>query len=271
MRISNFELYRDLLHRHTGLVLPAEKSYLLDSRLTPVARRWGYPTLEGMTLALRGVPDNGLVTSIVEAMIHDETSFFDAIECFYAIADTLTPSLMQGRGRRNRKLRFWSAGCSTGQEPYSLAMLIKGMEVKLKGWNVEILGTDLSTSALRRAETGDYTQFEVQRGLPVRYLVRYFDEVGDLWRLHDDIRNLVRFAPFNLLDPMDDLGLFDVILCRNVLPSFAPQARASVLSHMAEHLAGDGFLLLGEHERLDGMESLFKPMTHICPGLFAPV
>jgi chemotaxis protein methyltransferase CheR len=266
MRISDFELYRDLLYRHSGLSLTADKSYLLDSRLTPVARRWGYPTLDGMTLSLRGVPENKLVEAIIEAMINDETSFFRDIECFFALRDIVIPFLMKNRGK-NRKLRIWCAGCSSGQEAYSVAMILRDMEPQLKNWKVEILGTDLSGQAIRKARAGDYTQFEVQRGLPVQRLMQHFDEAGDFWRLRDDIRNLVRFEQFNLLEPMDDLGLFDIILCRNVMASFEPETRTSILSRMAGHLAQDGILLLGAGETLNGLKTPFKPLDS-CPGLF---
>ncbi len=267
MRISDFELYRDLLHRYSGLSLAAEKSYLLDSRLTPVARRWGYPTLESMTLTLRGVPETPLVESIIEAMITDETSFFRDIEYFFALRDRLVPFLIKNRGK-NRKLRIWCAGCSTGQEAYSVAMILASMEFQLKNWAIDIIATDLSGQAIHKARTGDYSQFEVQRGLPIQYLLRYFDEVSDFWRIHANIRNLVRFEQFNLLEPMDDLGLFDIILCRNVLTSFEPKTKISILSRMADHLAGDGFLLLGSGETLDSLETPFKSLNlKTCPGI----
>ncbi|HEY8189175.1 MAG TPA: protein-glutamate O-methyltransferase CheR [Micavibrio sp.] len=266
MRISDFELYRDLLYRHSGLSLTADKSYLLDSRLTPVARRWGYPTLDGMTLSLRGVPENKLVEAIIEAMINDETCFFRDIECFFVLRDAVIPFLMKTRGK-NKKLRIWCAGCSSGQEAYSVAMILKDMELQLKNWKIEILGSDLSGQAIRKARAGDYTQFEVQRGLPVQRLMQHFDEVGDFWRLHDDIRNLVRFEQFNLLEPMDDLGLFDLILCRNVMASFESETRTSILSRMAGQMAEDGILLLGSGETLNGIKTPFKPLDSR-PGFF---
>lgn len=266
MKISDFELYRDLLLRNSGLSLTAEKSYLLDSRLTPVSRKWGYPTLEAMTLALRGIPDTALLNEVVEAMTTGETSFFRDMRPFNTLRDTLVPHLVKDRGR-HKHLRIWSAGCGTGQETYSIAMALKDIESKLKGWKIEILGTDISSQAIRKAATGDYTQFEVQRGLPVAHLIRHFQEMDDVWHLHDNIRNLVSFEQFNLLEPMDDLGLFDIIFCRNVLGNFENDTRAQIVERLAGQLDENGFLLLGDSESLDGLTTPFQKLDG-CPGLY---
>lgn len=266
MKISDFELYRDLLLRNSGLSLTAEKSYLLDSRLTPVSRKWGYPTLEAMTLALRGIPDTALLNEVVEAMTTGETSFFRDMRPFNTLRDTLVPHLVKDRGR-HKHLRIWSAGCGTGQETYSIAMALKDIESKLKGWKIEILGTDISSQAIRKAGTGDYTQFEVQRGLPVAHLIRHFQEMDDVWHLHDNIRNLVSFEQFNLLEPMDDLGLFDIIFCRNVLGNFENDTRAQIVERLAGQLDENGFLLLGDSESLDGLTTPFQKLDG-CPGLY---
>jgi chemotaxis protein methyltransferase CheR len=257
MKISDFELYRDLLQRYSGLSLTAERSYLLDSRLTPVARKWGYPTLDSMTLALRGVPETKLIEDVIEAMMTQDTQFFRDMKPFFALKNVMVPHFIKTRGR-NRDLRIWSAGCSTGQEPFSIAMALKEIESTMKNWRIQILGTDLSTNALTRAGTGHYSQFEIQRGLPVKDLVRHFDETDDGWTLHSDIRNMVHFEPFNILENMDDLGLFDIIFCRNVLTYFDAPKRASILSRMADQLADDGFLVLGIDENLNGLDTPFE-------------
>ncbi len=257
MKISDFELYRDLLQRHSGLSLTAERSYLLDSRLTPVARKWGYPTLDAMTLALRGVPETRLIEDVIEAMMTQDTSFFRDMKPFAALRDTMVPHFIRTRGR-NRSLRIWSAGCSTGQEAVSIAMVLKDMEATLKNWRIEILGTDISNQAIARANTGHYTQFEVQRGLPVKDLIRHFDETDDGWNLHQDVRNMVHFEPFNILDDMGDLGLFDIIFCRNVLTYFDAEKRAAILTDMGRQLADDGFLVLGIDENLNGLDTPFQ-------------
>ncbi|MBI2234608.1 MAG: protein-glutamate O-methyltransferase CheR [Micavibrio aeruginosavorus] len=258
MKISDFELYRDLLQRHSGLSLTAERSYLLDSRLTPVARRWGYPTLEAMTLALRGVPETRLVEDVIEAMMTNDTAFFRDMRPFVMLRDVILPEIVRKRGRK-RNLRIWSAGCSSGQEPFSIAMVIRELQpTLLKGWRIEILGTDLSGQMIAKAKTGHFTQFEVQRGLPVKDLISHFDETDDGWNLHDDVRNLVHFEVFNILDTMDDLGLFDLIFCRNVLTYFDAKMRSTILSSMADHLADDGFMFLGDGERIDEANTPFR-------------
>jgi chemotaxis protein methyltransferase CheR len=248
MKINDFELYRDLLQRYSGLSLPAEKTYLLDSRLTPIARKWGYPTLEAMTLALRGIPDNTLVGEVVEAMTGKDTSFFRDMVPFLALGERIIPAIIKAKGRR-RELRIWCAGCSTGQEAYSVAMVLKDQELKLKGWQVEIFATDLSAEALRKARTGNYSQFEVQRGLPISYLMKYFDELDDSWRLHDNVRNLVNFEQMNLLDSYDDIGGFDIILCRNVLGQFDENNRNKIIDKLSDSLNDNGYLLLGLDEK----------------------
>lgn len=259
MKISDFELYRDLLQRNSGLSLTADKSYLLDSRLTPVARKWGYPTLEAMTLALRGVPDHNLLSDVVEAMTTPDTGFFRDMPVFTNLRDHVIPHVMKERGRK-KQMRIWCAGCATGQEAYSIAILLKDMEKKLKGWKIEILGTDISTEALRKARTGTYTQFEVQRGLPVNYLVTYFEEKGDSWQLSEDVRLLAHFEQFNLLEPMDDLGVFDIIICRNVLSTFERGTKTQVLGRLADQLSENGFLVLGADESLNGFETPFRKL-----------
>lgn len=249
MKISDFELYRDILLRHSGLSLTQEKSYLLDSRLTPIARKSGYPTIEALTLALRGVPDGVLVHSVIESMMNTETSFFRDAGVFRIIQDSILPHIIKMRHRK-KDLRILCAGCSTGQEPYSLAMMLKSMDSSLKGWGADILAVDISADAIRRARTGEYTQFEVQRGLPVQHLINYFQEMDAGWRLHDAVAGLVTFEQFNLLDPLDDLGLFDLILCRNVLTGFEPDTKTMIIKRMAEQLDEHGILILGEGETL---------------------
>jgi chemotaxis protein methyltransferase CheR len=264
MKISDFELYRDLLLRHCGLSLTQEKTYMLISRLTPVARKHGYPTLEAMTLALRGVPDMSLVNEIVETLVETDTSFFRDTHVFHVIRDTVIPHLVKARARK-KDLRIWCAGCSTGQEAYSIAILLKDMEAHLRGWSVDIFGTDISENTLRRARTGQFSQFEVQRGLPVQSLIKWFDEIEDGWRLHPDVAGLVTFEHFNLLEPMDDLGAFDLILCRYVLEQFDPGQRATILKRMATQLDDHGVLILGEHESLTGLGDI--PLKPLIPGI----
>lgn len=257
MRISDFDLYKDFLKKRSGLTLTPDKSYLLDSRLTPVARKWGYASLDAMTLALRGMPDEKLVRDVVEAMTTNETSFFRDTKPFDMFSKTILPYLMKKRATR-KSINIWCAAASSGQEPYSLSMLLKERGAELNGWNIKIFATDISTEILDHARKGTYSQFEVQRGLPIQMLMKYFDQSGDVWTIKDEIRKMVRYEQFNLLDEMNGLGMFDVIFCRNVLIYFDEATKKGVLEKMAKRLESDGFLVLGGAETVLGITDSFK-------------
>lgn len=260
MRISDFDLYKDLLKEKSGLTLTPDKSYLLDSRLTPVARKWNYANLEVMTMALRAMPPADLIKEVVEAMTTNETSFYRDSKPFDQFRDILLPHLI--KARPSKRVRIWCAASSTGQEPYSLAMLIKENAAKLPGWNFEIIATDIDTNVLEAAKKGEYSQFEVQRGLPIQMLMKYFEQKGDRWALKQDIKSMVQYKYFNLLEPMASLGKFDIIFCRNVLIYFDRETKAKVLQNMAGLIPEDGFVLLGGAETVLGITDAFKPMDN---------
>ena len=259
MRISDFDMYRDILMKKSGLSLTPDKSYLLDSRLTPVAKKWGYPSLDALTGAMRGVPEPDLVKDVVEAMTTNETSFFRDSKPFELFSDVVLPYMAQKR-KSARKLRIWCAACSSGQEPYSLAMTILENQHLVPGWQIEILSTDLSDDILEKAASGAYSQFEAQRGLPVQLLLKYFEQRGEKWGVKDEIRKMVKFKNFNLLDDMAALGTFDIILCRNVLIYFEQATKQDILSRLAQRLAPDGFLFLGGAETVIGFSDAFQIM-----------
>ncbi len=259
MKLADFELYKSLLYDKSGLVITPDKSYLLDSRLTPIAKKWNYPTLEMMTLQLRALPDVKLVKDIVEAMTTNETSFFRDTKPFTLFQETILPHMIQARAAR-KTVRIWCAACSSGQEPYSLSMILKDKEAQLKGWRFEIVATDLSEEILAQARKATYSQFEVQRGLPIQYLMKYFTQVGENWQLKDDIKNMVKFSTFNLLDDMSRMGQFDIIFCRNVLIYFDEKNKAQILGRVEKQLDKDGFLLLGGAETVLGITDKFVPM-----------
>ncbi len=169
------------------------------------------------------------------------------------------PAMEKARGSR-KKLRIWCAAASTGQEPYSLAILLKEAGFKYKDWNIEIVGTDICTKVLEKAKAGKYSQFEVQRGLPIQLLVKYFQQEGDVWQLSDDIRSMVKFRPFNLLEGFLGLGSFDIIFCRNVLIYFDRETKGDVLNRMRRTLSNDGVLFLGAAETVLGITDAFKPI-----------
>lgn len=260
MRINDFDLYKDLLKEKSGLTLTPDKSYLLDSRLTPVARKWNFANLEAMTMAMHGVPSANLIKDVVEAMTTNETSFFRDSKPFDQFRDVILPHLM--KTRTGKRVRIWCAASSTGQEPYSLAMMIKEQAAKMPGWTFEIVATDIDTTVLESAKKGEYSQFEVQRGLPIQMLMKYFEQKGDRWSLKQDIRSMVQFKHFNLLEPMAALGKFDIVFCRNVLIYFDRETKAKVLQNMAGVLPEDGFVFLGGAETVLGVTDAFKPMDN---------
>ncbi|MCC6598496.1 MAG: protein-glutamate O-methyltransferase CheR [Alphaproteobacteria bacterium] len=259
MKISDFDLYKDLLKEKSGLSLTQDKAYLLESRLSPIAKKWGFESLDAMSVKLRGVPDRNLVNDIVEAMTTNETSFFRDTRPFDLFRDTVLPYMKQARGTR-RKLRIWCAASSSGQEPYTLAILLKEAAAQFPGWSFEIVATDISTEILAQAKEGIYSQFEVQRGMPVTLLLKYFTQNGDKWQLNSDIRQMVRFDQFNLLDSMLRLGSFDIVYCRNVLIYFDEKTKSKVLNGIAAQLESDGYLFLGGAETVLGLTDAFKPL-----------
>lgn len=267
MKISDYELYKSLLKDKSGLELPPEKSYMLDSRLLPVAKKWGYPTLSAMTMTLYGVPETELVQDITEAMVNHETSFFRDYDVFKVLADFVLPYFKTHR-KNAKSLRIWSAGCSSGQEPYSIAMKIMENDHLFSGKNVEIIATDLSNALLEKAETGTYDQFEIQRGLPAKMLLNYFESRGQKkWEIKKEIRRMVSFERQNLLENFDHLGDFDIIFCSHVLENFDKETKASILDRMTDHLPEDGFIIMAEEPDLDNLTDEIKPLKG-CSGLY---
>lgn len=231
----------------SGLVLSPDKAYLVTSRLTPVAEAHGCKSVDELIAALTLNRDSRLKQDVIEAMTTNETSFFRDVTPFEKFKSVILADLLERR-RSKKSLRILCAAASSGQEPYSLAMILAEMGPQLADWRVEILGVDLDTKILKRAEEALYTQFEVQRGLPVQMLMKYFDRVDQSWRLKPAIRSKVKFRTCNLLEPFTDLGQFDVIFCRNVLIYFDAATKRNVLERLANQVAGDGYLVLGGAE-----------------------
>ncbi|MCF8496349.1 MAG: protein-glutamate O-methyltransferase CheR [Alphaproteobacteria bacterium] len=262
MRTPDFDIYKDLLRERSGLFLTPDKSALLEARLSPVARKWGFESLEAMTAALKENPDPHLIIRIVEAMATPDSSFFRDGRPFDYFRETILPRLMDSR-KKERALNIWCAAAASGQEPYSLALILKELEEgPLAGWEIRILATDISTETLQQAGQGVYSQFEMQRGLPIRFLLNHFTQEGEKWRLHDDIRRMVEYRYFNLLDSMTDMGKFDAVFCRNVLTLFEDTRKKDVLERLALQIEPGGFLALGTSENADTLPGLFTP----CPG-----
>ncbi|NNG06003.1 MAG: protein-glutamate O-methyltransferase [Inquilinus sp.] len=259
MQADNFEVLQKLLKQRSGLVVSPEKAYLLESRLMPVARKWSVKGLDELVALVRAKRDEKLLQDITEAMTTNESSFFRDTRPFDQFKSVVLPQLMEQRASR-RHLRIWCAAASTGQEPYSLAMVLHEERVRMNGWRVEILGTDLSTEVLDKARDGVYSQFEIQRGLPITYLVKYFRQDGDKWLLSPEIRQMVDYRPFNLLEDPTALGRFDIVFLRNVLIYFDRPDKASILGRVAKLMPSDGVLYLGGAETVFGISDRFKPV-----------
>jgi len=266
---ADYDFLRAFLKQRSGLAITVDKHYLIDSRLMPLARRRGFAELSELVHALRLGRDEALAVEVVEAMTTNETLFFRDRLPFEHFKTFVMPQLLQARSH-TRRIRIWCAAAATGQEPYSLAMALKEMGGALDGYRVDILATDLSQAVLSKARAGRYSQFEVQRGLPIQMLLKYFSKSGDHWQIRPDIRSMVAFRPFNLLDDLSPLGLFDFILCRNVLFYFDQATRADLFARLRAVTAPDGYLVLGSAETIMGLTSAFAPVDGR-RGLYAPV
>ncbi|MGY4629740.1 chemotaxis methyl-accepting protein methylase/chemotaxis response regulator CheB [Bradyrhizobium sp. USDA 4486] len=256
---ADYDYLRKFLKERSGLDLSADKQYLVESRLLPLARKASLSGIPDLVLKIRN-GDGRLATDVVEAMTTNETFFYRDKIPFDHLRETILPGLIQARAAR-KSLRIWSAASSTGQEPYSIAMCVKEMGAALAGWRIEIIATDLSQEVLEKSKAGVYSQFEVQRGLPIQHLMKYFTQVGELWQLNADIRAMVQFRQLNLLQDFSHLGTFDVIFCRNVLIYFDQDTKAVIFERMAKGLEADGTLLLGAAESVVGITDAFRPIT----------
>jgi chemotaxis protein methyltransferase CheR len=265
---EDFDFLRKLLKERSGLVLAAEKQYLAESRLLPLARRHGMSTLAELIGALKGQGAPALASNVVDAMTTNETFFFRDKVPFDQVRDVVLPALIAARAREKR-IRIWCAAASTGQEPYSIAMTLKGMEAALAGFRVDILATDLVGDVLERAKAGIYSQFEVQRGLPIQMLVKHFRQVDEAWQIVPELRNMVQFRTLNLLNDFSPLGRFDLVFCRNVLIYFDQPSKTQVLERLARQIPDDGYLILGAAETVVGLTDAFKPMQER-RGLYMP-
>ena len=268
MTPADFDFVRGLLKRRSGLMLSADKQYLLESRLLPVARKAGFDSLSGLIGALKADKTELLATAVVEAMTTNELFFFRDKVPFDNLRTTALPALQAAR-RHSRALRIWCAAAASGQEPYSLAMALSEMDGRFAGWQIEVIATDISNPILEKARQGLYSQFEVQRGLPIQLLIKYLSQDGEMWQITPEIRAMVKYRQFNLLSDFSDLGTFDLIFCRNVLIYFDQETKVNVLDRLAEVIAGDGYLVLGAAETVVGLTDSFK----VCPqsrGLYTP-
>jgi chemotaxis protein methyltransferase CheR len=256
----------DFINRSAGIVLTTEKAYFIEARLSPVLREENIATIEDlMARAERG--DRRLAQRIVDALTTNETFFFRDKTPFDHFRNIIIPELISRRPP-GKTIRIWCAACSSGQEPFSLVMILDEMKAQLGSRSVEIHASDISEAILNKAKSGTYNQFEVQRGLPTKMLLQYFEKVGDNWKISQDVVRRVNFFKFNLLDEPRALGQFDIVFCRNVLIYFDRPTRSKIFTRIADRLAPDGFMMLGGAESTFGVTDRFtshpkERMVHI--------
>ncbi|MCL2473591.1 MAG: protein-glutamate O-methyltransferase CheR [Alphaproteobacteria bacterium] len=256
MKQEDFDLFSTLVYKRSGIVLSKEKTYLLEARLTSVARKYNLASIEELAKVFREMRKEEIAFDITEAMTTNESFFFRDQKPFTILKNVILPYMMNAR-QSTKRIRIWSAASSGGQEAYSIAIVCQ--EIAAAGWNFEIIGTDLSREMVIKAKSGIYSQFEVQRGLPVNILVKYFTQVsGDKWQINQNIRNMVSFKEANLLSDSSGMGVFDVVFCRNVLIYFDVKTKTRVLSDIANMTAKDGYLILGGAETVMGISDKFK-------------
>jgi chemotaxis protein methyltransferase CheR len=266
MTPGDFEFVCRLVRERSGVILDG-KEYLVDARLTPVVRRRELGSISELVEQLRARPDNGLAAEVVEAMVTTETSFFRDLHPFETLRTTVLPELIEKR-RAERRLAVWFAACSTGQEPYSFALLIRERFPELLNWRLELLATDVSAEALKRAREGKYSQLEVNRGLPAATLVRFFRQHGQTWELDEGVRRMVEFRELNLVRPWPSLPRFDLVFLRNVMIYFDVDAKKSILGRVARLLRPDGYLLLGGAETTLNLDDSFRRVERLKGGFY---
>lgn len=252
---QEFAYVSDLVRRHSAIVLETGKEYLVEARLLPLARQAGIPTVSEYVNRAQLRPEPDTQDKIVDALTTNETSWFRDGEPFQAIADGVLPELIPARSA-NRVIRVWSAACSSGQEPYSLAMVLQ--ESLPAGWSYEILATDISQEMLRRAESGRFTQLEINRGLPAKMLVRHFERDGTHWLVSGGLRRNISFKRLNLAVPLPPLPQFDIVFLRNVLIYFNVETKRQVLDRVSAVMRPDGWLFLGSAETTIGIDDRFE-------------
>lgn len=252
---DNYRFLQEHVYSQVGIVLENDKHYLFESRLAPIVRQHGLKSINELCALLRGKRDNAIGHQVVEAMTTNETYFFRDPAQYEAIRTVLLPKLLEDR-RDSGKLRFWSAAASTGQEAYSLAMMLLSDD-RLKDWSIQILGTDFSSKVVERARTGIYQQVEINRGLPAPLLVKHFHRCGLDWQISEPVRRLTRFETIDLRKSMRTLGPFDLVFCRNVMIYFDNETKRNIMKELHGTLFRGGWLLLGGAETAVGLEERF--------------
>lgn len=266
---AEFKFIAEELHRRSGLSISKQKEYLLESRLQPIAREQGLASISELISKLMVSKDNRLLETVTEAMTTNESMFFRDNKPFEQLKELVLPVLMEKAN--GRPIRIWSAACSTGQEAYSLIITLEEQKAKYPNLNYELIGSDISPQVVEKATSGLYTQFEIQRGMPIQMLLKYFEQrENNQWQVKEELRKKVKFKVMNLLDSYMGLGKLDLILCRNVLIYFDEKGKTDVLNRCADILNDPGFLFLGSAETIMGLTKRFKQHSVDARGVFIP-
>ena len=267
MQPDEFDYISNLLKLRSGLSLSKEKTYLLESRLQPIARSHGLENISQLIARMRANSDPKLMHEVVQSMTTNETMFFRDNKPFERLKQQILPYLREKEPNR-KHLRIWSSACSSGQEPYTVAMCLQDEMMKMGGYSYDILATDLCEKVVEKARQGLYTQFEIQRGLPIQLLIKYFQQAADNhWRVNDATQKMVKFQTHNLMEDCAKFGRFDIIFCRNVLIYFDEATKTQVLNRLASVLNPPGFLILGSAETVLGLTDKFKSFQND-PGVY---
>lgn len=257
MNAVDFQYIKKIVHERSAILLSEDKQYLVESRLTPLARREGLGTITELVRQMRRQPFNGLHGKVVDAMTTNETSFFRDHHPFETLKNHILPELIQKRSTQ-RRLNIWCAACSSGQEPYSIALTIREHFPALRSWNIQILSSDISPTMLERTKKGEYSQLEVNRGMPIKLLIKHFQKVGTHWQAKDDLRRLVSVRSINLIEAWPRLAQMDLIFLRNVLIYFDLPTKQKILRNMRRQMRNDGYLFLGGAETTLNVDNAFE-------------
>ena len=263
----DYDFIANLLRDQCALVLDPGKDYLINSRLSPIAQRHGLTSIDHLVRRLRDTSDSSLVSDVVEAMVTTETSFFRDVHPFETLKKIVLPKLIELR-RPQRQLNIWCAASSSGQEPYSIAMLLKEYFPDLAGWQINLTATDISHEMLQRSRAGRYSQLEVNRGLPTNLLLKWFRQEGGVWEIDEQIRRMMTFKPMNLAQPWPAMPAWDLIFLRNVMIYFDNDVKKSILGRVSRSLGDDGYLVLGGAETTFGLDNSFQRIETLKSGYY---
>lgn len=256
MNNSDFQYIQSFIKKHTAIALESDKEYLVESRLSPIAKEYGFASVDKLVTEFKERPTDALKLKIIDAIATNETLFFRDVHPFDVLKQNIIPELVRKRGEQ-RTLSIWCAAASSGQEPYTIAMILKELSSLLDGWRINFIASDISEKILIKAEAGVYSQLEVNRGLPLPYLLKYFDKEGTGWRIKKNIRDMVRYQKVNVIQSWP-VSHVDLIFMRNLLIYFDLETKKEIFKRMAKIMALDGYLFLGGAETILGVSNDFE-------------